>query len=90
MAQKKELPAEAKVTAWEMEPKTITLTNGQWSSLNIYILMTTQHRKNEREAWEKLAKDLAGEKVAETAASNAQFYADLEGELEAIRKAIGF
>ena len=75
---------------WENTPRSVTLTNEQWIKLTCYILMTTQHRKGEREAWEKLAKETNddGTPLFKNAASNAEFYRELEVELEAIRKAI--
>lgn len=67
--------------------RTVTLTNDQWSTLTCYLLMTTQHRKGEREAWEKLATETNadGSPKFKNAASNAQYYAELEQALEEIR-----
>lgn len=69
---------------------TITLTSEQWNILTCYILMTTQHRKGEKEAWEKLAqeKDENGQPRFKNAQSNADFYEKLEKELETIRNII--
>lgn len=78
------------VQKWEDAPRAVTLTNGQWSKLACYILMTTQHRKGEREAWESLAKETKpdGSPAFKNAAGNAQYYAELETELDTIRKII--
>lgn len=75
---------------WENTPRTVTLTNEQWCKLTCYILMTTQHRKGEREAWEKLAKETNddGTPLFKNAASNAEYYRTLEIELGEIRRAI--
>lgn len=41
-----------------MEKKvTLELTEEQASALEIYLLMTTNYRKGERETWESLAKE---------------------------------
>lgn len=81
---------DASVKAWEQEEKTVTLTNGQWCKLSCYLLMTTRHRQQEREAWEAMANDknADGSPMFPHAASNAQYYAELEKELEEIRKRI--
>lgn len=78
------------VKAWENEERAVTLTNDQWNTLTCYILMTTQHRKGEREAWESLAKETNedGTPKFKNAASNAKYYADLEKKLEVIRNVI--
>lgn len=70
--------------------KVITLTSGQASTLITYLLMTTNHRKGEREAWERLATETKpdGSPKFPNAPSNARYFAELELELEAIRKAI--
>jgi hypothetical protein len=68
--------------------KTIELTREQINTLACYILMTTQHRKGEREAWEKLAREVDenGNPVFENARSNADYYAKLESKLEEIKE----
>lgn len=69
---------------------TVELTNSQWNTLVCYILMTTQHRKGEREAWEELAKetDENGQPKFKNAASNARYYEDLEKTLKDVINAI--
>lgn len=78
------------IAAWEKQERAVTLTNDQWNTLVCYILSTTQHRKGEREAWESLAAELNehGEPRFPNAAGNAEYYADLEVELDKIIKAI--
>lgn len=39
------------------QPKTVTLTNGVWNDLQIYILMTTKYREDEIKAWEEERND---------------------------------
>ena len=70
--------------SWEQQPKTVTLTNELCNMLQCYILMTTNHRKGEIKAWEELAqeKDENGAPKFKNAASNAQFWRDMELRLQ--------
>ena len=69
----------------------VELTKEQVNTLVCYILMTTQHRKGEREAWEELSKEMNedGTPKFKNAKSNAEYYADLEFKLEEIRNVLG-
>lgn len=69
---------------------TVAMTNAQWSTLTTYILTTTQSRREEREAWEKIAAEVDAEGMPKypNAADNAKYYAELEEELKAILKCI--
>lgn len=71
---------------WEEQERTVTLTNELCSTLQCYILMTTNYRKGEIEAWEKLAQetDENGAPKFKNAASNAQFWRDMEIQLQQI------
>lgn len=71
---------------WEEQERTVTLTNELCNMLQCYILMTTNHRKDEVEAWEKLAQetDKNGAPKFKNAASNAQFWRDMEIQLQQI------
>lgn len=71
---------------WEEQERTVTLTNELCNMLQCYILMTTNHRKDEVEAWEKLAQetDENGAPKFKNAASNAQFWRDMEIQLQQI------
>lgn len=75
---------------WKNTKKAIELTNEQWNTLTCYILMTTKHRKEEKEAWQNLAEetDENGQPRFKNAQSNADFYEKLETELETIRNII--
>lgn len=75
---------------WKSTKKAVELTNEQWNTLTCYILITTTHRKEEREAWQNLATktDENGQPKYKNAASNARYYEDLEKTLEDIRNAI--
>lgn len=68
----------------------VELTKEQVNTLVCYILMTTQHRTGEREAWEKLAKEMNedGTPKFKNAKSNAEYYTDLEFKLEEIRNVL--
>ncbi len=74
----------------KMQPKTVTLTNGLWNDLQVYILMTTKHREGELKAWEELAQetDENGTPKFKNAASNAQFWRDMEPQLQQILEAL--
>lgn len=71
---------------WEEQERTVTLTNELCNMLQCYILMTTNHRKDEIKAWEELAqeKDENGAPKFKNAASNAQFWRDMEIQLQQI------
>lgn len=71
---------------WEEQERIVTLTNELCSMLQCYILMTTNHRKDEIKAWEELAqeKDENGAPKFKNAASNAQFWRDMEIQLQQI------
>lgn len=70
--------------------KIITMTHEQANNLVCYLMMTTNYRKNEREAWERLAAETKedGTPRYPNAPGNAKFWADTEHEIEAIRKII--
>lgn len=76
--------------SWEQQPKTVTLTNGLWNDLQVYILMTTKHREGELKAWEELAQetDENGTPKFKNAASNAKFWRDMEPQLQQILEAL--
>lgn len=78
------------VSNWENQSKTVTLTNAQWNKLTCYILMTTNYRKGEREAWETLSKELNedGTPTFTKAPDNIKFWELMEKELNDIKTAI--
>ena len=81
---------EQNTKSWEDTERSVTLTNSEWSLLTCYLLMSTNYRKGEREAWERLSTEMNedGTPVFKNADSNAKYYAKLEVELEKIRKVI--
>lgn len=76
--------------SWEQQPKTVTLTNELCSTLQCYILMTTKHREGKLKAWEEMAQetDENGAPKFKNAASNAQFWRDMEPQLQQILEAL--
>lgn len=69
---------------WKNIKRAVELTNEQWNALTCYILMTTQYRKGEKEAWQKLAEEIDenGQPKFKNAASNARYYENLEKTLK--------
>lgn len=65
----------------------VELTQEQVNTLVCYILMTTQHREKEKEAWEELAKEMNedGTPKFKNAKSNAEYYTKLEEKLTEIK-----
>ena len=68
----------------------VNLTEDQCHVLISYILMTTQHRKDLRDTWEELSKERNedGTPKFKHAASNAEYYDELEQKLDEIRRTI--
>lgn len=75
---------------WEEQERAVTLTNELCSTLQCYILMTTNHREGELKAWEELAQetDENGAPKFKNAAGNAQFWRDIEPQLQQILEAL--
>ena len=72
------------------EKRSVTLTEDQWSTITTYILMTTQYRKGERGAWLELMQERRADGSIKfpNAESNARFWADMEKDLDLIRREI--
>lgn len=75
---------------WEETPRTVTLTNKQWTRLTTFLLMSTEYRKGEACAWEDLAgaKNIDGSPALKIAESNARFWEETNVMLDEIRVAI--
>lgn len=87
----KELTAtERELEEYKARKRSVTLTCGQWITLNVYLLMSTGYRKGEQETWEKEAerKGEDGEPIFKSAASNAEFWEKMNRDLEIIRSII--
>lgn len=72
-----------------MEKKvTLELTEEQADALDLYLLMTTNYRKGEREAWESLAKERTEDGTLKfpNAPSNAVFWKEQNETIENILK----
>ena len=66
--------------------RTVTLTNVQWNKLYIYLLTTTNYRKEQISAWEELARKTNPDGSTEypNAAGNAAYFRELERDLSEI------
>lgn len=66
--------------------RTVTLTNVQWNKLHIYLLTTTNYRKEQISAWEELARKTNPDGSPEypNAAGNAEYLRELERDLSEI------
>ena len=75
---------------WEKKIKAVEMTNEQWSRLTTYLIMTTQYREKEYQAWKELAeeKDENGNKMFQNAESNAEYWKELIEDIEVITKII--
>ena len=89
-------PKEAKtavdkeVGEWEQQERTVTLTNDEWNTITCFILMSTNYRKGEQEAWERLSEEKKEDGTPRFihAASNAHFWRETSEKLEKIRDKI--
>lgn len=75
---------------WQQKKATVTMTNEEWLKLTTYLLMSTNHRKGEAEAWERLATETNedGSPKFKNAASNAEFWREMMVSIDNIRKTI--
>lgn len=75
---------------WEQQERTISLTNAQWGRLTTFLLMSTQYREGELEAWEKLAteKNDDGTPTFKNAENNAAFWRGMIEDIAEIRESI--
>lgn len=70
--------------------KTITLTHDQATTLVSYILMTTNYRAGEKNAWEALSKELNedGTPRYPNAKNNYEFWEEMGAAIEEIKEII--
>jgi hypothetical protein len=68
----------------------VIATSDEWNKLVCYLLMSTQHRNGELEAWKSLAeeKDENGNQKFPNAPSNVKYWEDLNDFLEDFRKKV--
>lgn len=66
--------------------RTVTLTNAQWNKLYMYLLSTTNYRKEQISAWEELARKTNpdGSPIYQNAADNVEYCRQLEHDLSEI------
>lgn len=83
-------PATAEEFAERFPCRNITLTAEDANLLVCYILMTTNHRRGEVDAWAKLAeeRDEDGTPMFKSARSNAEWWEKASARLEYIKKII--
>ena len=76
---------------WEDEKVSITLTNAEWTKLDVFLLMTTHFREEERDTWRKLAeeKDENGDPAYPNAKGNADFWQSQIDFIAKVQTAIG-
>lgn len=74
--------------SYEDKVRFIPLTGRQKNDLYCYILMTTKHAENERDAWERLSKELddQGKPEFPNAESNFRFWVDMVKKIETISR----
>lgn len=84
MHKKEEPTKDERLAAWGRKERTVTLTNDDWNRLVVYLHMSTKHREGERDTWQKLAqeKNPDGTPVFKSAASNAEYWAELCKDLD--------
>lgn len=70
--------------------RTVTLTDVEWNKLYIYLLTTTNYRKEQISAWEDLARKTNpdGSSKYPNAAGNAEYLHKLERDLSEIAQKI--
>jgi len=85
-------PSEAEnvLEAWRNAKVSVTMTNDQWTMLNIYLLMTADCKKDEIKVWERMAKetDADGKPKFPNAAENADFWRSMVNTVENVTKMI--
>ena len=70
--------------------RTVTLTDVEWNKLYIYLLTTTNYRKEQISAWERLARktNTDGSPEYPNAAGNAEYLRKLDRDLSEISQKI--
>ena len=83
-------PAKSSTASWQDESLSVTLTVSQWNDLTAYINLSTNFRQNELRAWEQLSSKTNPDGTTRfpNAASNAQFFRNLNESVESIKRTI--
>lgn len=81
---------EKSLEEWRAEERSVTLTNSQWVALTTYLVKSANYRIKEIENYEKLAerKDSNGFPEHKDASHCAEYWKNIDAELEVIRKKI--
>ena len=78
--------ASAELNEWMGQEKAVTMPNELWSSLRVFLLMTTSYRKDEALSWGKLAqeKNEDGTPKYPKAEENSEFWFDMQADIEKV------
>ena len=70
-----------------MDIVTIEMTRDEAQDLEVFLLMTTQYRLGEAQAWSKLAveKEPDGTPTFQSAESNARFWTNMEATMKSVQ-----
>ena len=78
--------ADKALSNWMQEDKAVTMPNELWSSLRVFLLMTTNFRKDEALSWGRLAqeKNEDGTPKYPKAEGNSEFWFDMQADMEKV------
>lgn len=81
---------EKRLNEWQQKERTVTLTNGQWSSLTMYLQMSSEYRKRQKKLFEEMEAELDenGNPKFRHAASNKKFWEGMIGTIKDIQRKI--
>ena len=71
---------------WEERERTVTLTNGQWHDLSMFLLLSEGYRLAELDSWKELARTVKNETAAGRAAKNVALWKEINTSMDAIAK----
>lgn len=71
---------------WEERERSVTLTNGQWHDLSMFLLLSEGYRLAELDSWKELARTVKDETAAGTAAKNVAAWTRINVSVDAVAK----
>ena len=71
---------------WEERERTITLTNGQWHDLSMFLLLSEGYRLAELDSWKELARTVKNERGAKGAENSATVWTRINASMDTIAK----
>ena len=71
---------------WEERERTITLTNGQWHDLSMFLLLSEGYRPAELDSWKELARTVKNEGGAKGAENSATVWTRINASMDTIAK----